>query len=66
MSIIGKQIDKVMDSIVHELNKHDQEQQIRFLLEQIYDKNNLKDSEQAKEIEEDFDFILKEEKEARA
>jgi len=66
MSIIQKQIDKVMDSIVHELNKHDQEQQIRFLLEQIYDKNNLKESEQAKEIEEDFDFILKEEKEARA
>ena len=67
MSIIQKQMDKVMDSIVYEFNKDEQEEHIRFLLEQIYDKNNLKESEQATKIEEDFDFILKEEKkEARA
>ncbi len=61
MSIIQKQIDKVTDSIVHEFNKDEQEEHIHFLLEQIYDKNNLKDSEQPTKIEEDFDFILKEE-----
>tara|TARA_R100000742_G_C4279590_1_gene104620 strand:+ start:473 stop:676 length:204 start_codon:yes stop_codon:yes gene_type:complete len=55
-----KLIDIVTDSIVHEFNKDEQEEYIRHLLEQIYDKENLKKSEQPTEIEKDFDFILKE------